>query len=116
MHVTPKGFVVLCTAPTEEDAARLARGLVEARLAACVNLVFPIRSVYRWQDEVHDEAEHLMLIKTAPDRFEALRDWILANHPYEAPEVVALPVAAGSEAYLSWLLAETRPRKSGGAG
>ncbi len=104
-----EGLVVLCTAPSSDEAARLARGLVEARLCACVNLVSPIRSVYRWKGEVHDEAEHLLLIKTARDRFDAVRAWILANHPYEVPEVLALPVVDGSSAYLGWLFDETRP-------
>jgi periplasmic divalent cation tolerance protein len=106
-------MVVLCTAPSEEDAARLARELVEARVCACVNLVSPVRSIYRWEGEVHDEAEHLLVIKTSSDRFEPLRDLILAKHPYEAPEVIALPIVAGSEAYLSFIVDETRPAPAG---
>ncbi len=110
MADSPEALVVLCTAPSAEEAAGLARAVVDARLAACVNLVSPIRSIYRWQEAVHDEPEHLMVVKTTRDRFESLRAFLLENHPYEVPEVLALPVAAGSDDYLAWLVAETRPR------
>jgi len=101
-------LVVLVTAPTPERAAELARALVEERLAACGNVVPGVRSIYRWEGKVEDEPEALLVLKTTRDRFEALRDRVLALHPYQAPEVLALPVEAGSARYLAWLVAETR--------
>ncbi len=101
-------LVVLVTAPTADQAAELARAVVEERLAACGNVVPAIRSIYRWEGAVQDDAEALLVLKTTRDRFEALRDRLLALHPYQVPEVLALPVEAGSAAYLAWLAAETR--------
>jgi periplasmic divalent cation tolerance protein len=101
-------LVVLVTTPTPEKAAEIARALVEERLAACGNVVPGLRSIYRWQGDVQDDAEALLLLKTTRDRFEALRARVLALHPYELPEVVALPVEAGSAPYLAWIAGETR--------
>lgn len=100
-------LVVLVTAPGAEEAARLARTLVEERLAACGNVVPGLRSIYRWEGEVRDEGEALLLLKTTRARFAALRERVLALHPYEVPEVLALPVEAGGERYLAWVGAET---------
>lgn len=100
-------LVVLVTAPTAERAAEMARTLVEERLAACGNVVPGIRSIYRWEGEVQDDEEVLLVLKTTRERFEALRERVLALHPYEVPEVLALPVEAGSEKYLAWLEGET---------
>lgn len=97
--------VVLCACPDESTARNLASGLVGAGLAACVNVLSQVRSVYRWQGQVHDEAEALMIIKTTRDAYPALEAWLLERHPYEVPEMLALPVAAGSERYLAWLTA-----------
>ncbi len=101
-------IVVLVTAPTAEKAAEIARAVVEERLAACGNVVPGIRSLYRWQGKIQDEPEALLLLKTTRARFEALRERVLALHPYDVPEVVALPVEAGSAPYLAWIDAETR--------
>ena len=101
--------VALSTAPDGETAARIARALVEERLAACVNLVPAVRSIYRWQDRVEDEAEVLLVIKTRAERVAALAARLRALHPYELPELVALPVAAGLGSYLEWVAAETAP-------
>jgi periplasmic divalent cation tolerance protein len=101
-------LVVLVTAPSAEKAAELARQLVEERLAACGNVLPGIRSIYRWEGKVQDEPEALLVLKTHRDRFEALRDRVLALHPYQVPEVLALPVEAGSEQYLAWVTGETR--------
>lgn len=98
--------VVLVTAPDEEKAAALARTLVEERLIACANLVPKIRSIYRWQGAVHDEPEVLLVMKTRAERFAALAERVKALHPYTVPEVLQLPVGAGSEAYLRWVLDE----------
>jgi periplasmic divalent cation tolerance protein len=99
--------VVLVTAPDAEVGARLARELVEARLAACVNLVGSVRSVYRWEGRVEDEAEVLLVIKTRAERFAALEARVRELHPYEVPEVLALAAAGGSRAYLDWVAAES---------
>jgi periplasmic divalent cation tolerance protein len=104
-----EALVVLVTAPSAEEAARLARLAVEARLAACGSVVPGLRSIYRWEGRVHDEAEALLVLKTTRPRFEALRALLLAEHPYDVPEVLALPVEAGSEHYLAWLAGETTP-------
>ncbi len=98
-------LVVLCTVGSAEDAERLARALVERRLAACVNVVPGVVSVYRWREQVERDEERLLVIKTRASRFEALKAGILELHPYELPEVVALPVAAGHAPYLAWLAA-----------
>lgn len=95
--------VVLVTAPSDEVAAMLARTLVEERLAACGNIVRDVRSIYRWQGEVHDEMEVLLLLKTTTVRVAALTNRITELHPYEVPEVLALPVSAGLGSYLSWV-------------
>ncbi len=99
-------LVVLVTAPDAEVAARLARELVEARLAACGNVLPGLRSIYRWEGQVHDEPEALLVLKTTRARFEALREAVLQRHPYQVPEVIALPVEAGSAPYLAWLGAQ----------
>lgn len=96
-------LVVFVTTPSAEVAAGLARALVEARLAACGNVVPGLRSIYRWEGKVEDEAEVLLLLKTTRERLPALRDEVLRRHPYQVPEVVALPVEGGSAAYLDWV-------------
>ena len=101
-------LVVLVTAPSAEVAAGLARTLVQERLAACGNVLPEVRSIYRWDGQLREDAEALLVLKTTRDRLEALRDRVLALHPYQVPEVLALPVEAGSAAYLSWLASETR--------
>jgi periplasmic divalent cation tolerance protein len=100
-------LLVLVTAPDPDRAAEIARALVEERLAACGNVLSGLRSIYRWEGKVQDEPEALLLLKTTRARFEALRARVLALHPYQVPEVIALPVEAGSAAYLAWIAAET---------
>ena len=99
---------VLITAPDEETARRIARALVEERLAACVNLLPGVRSIYRWQGAVEEAAEVLLIAKTHAERVAALAARVRALHPYELPEVVVLPVSDGSDAYLRWVVAESR--------
>ncbi len=101
-------IVVLVTTPTPERAAEIARALVEERLAACGNVVPGVRSIYRWEGKVQEDAEALLVLKTTRGRFEALRERVLSLHPYDVPEVIALPVEAGSAPYLAWIAAETR--------
>jgi periplasmic divalent cation tolerance protein len=101
-------IVVLCTVPDEDTADRLARGLVEARLAACVNAIPGVKSYYRWNGKTEVDSEIQLLIKTQRTRFEELAAWIRTHHPYEVPETVALPADQVSESYLRWALEETR--------
>jgi periplasmic divalent cation tolerance protein len=101
--------VVLCTVPNEEVGVRIAHSLLEERLAACVNLLPQVRSLYRWNGAVQDDREQLLIIKTQRDRYEALEQRVRALHPYEVCEVLALDVSAGSAPYLDWVLQETRP-------
>jgi periplasmic divalent cation tolerance protein len=96
-------IVVLSTCDSQEQAARLARHLVEQRLAACVNILAQVRSFYRWNEKVEDAGEWMLVIKSRRDLFLALRAEIEKMHSYEVPEIVALPVVDGSEAYLRWL-------------
>lgn len=100
--------VVYCTCPDAAAAETLARGLVEQRLAACVNILPEIRSIYRWQGDVQNDAECLMVIKTTQAAFHQLQVWLLDHHPYDEPEVIAVPVTDGSPAYLDWVAAETK--------
>ena len=100
-------IVVLCTVPDEDTAQRLARGLVEARLAACVNAIPGVKSYYRWKGKTEVDSEIQLLIKTQRARFDELEAWIRANHPYEVPEIVALAADRVSESYLRWALEET---------
>lgn len=97
------GAVVLSTVGKPEDAERIARELVERRLAACVNIVPGLTSVYRWKGNVERDSELLLVIKTRLDRFEPLREVLVSAHPYEVPEVIVLPIVAGHAAYLAWL-------------
>jgi periplasmic divalent cation tolerance protein len=101
--------VVLSTVATAEDAARVARALVERRLAACVNVVPAVRSIYRWKGRVEEDEERLLVIKTRGDRFEALREALVALHPYELPEAIVLPIEAGHTPYLAWIDESVRP-------
>jgi periplasmic divalent cation tolerance protein len=100
-------LVILVTAPGAAEAAALARALVEERLAACGNVVPGLRSIYRWEGKVQEDTEALLVLKTTRARFEALRERILALHPYQVPEVLALPVEAGSAPYLAWIAGAT---------
>jgi periplasmic divalent cation tolerance protein len=95
--------VVLITVPSEEVARSIARALVEERLAACVNLVPGLTSIYRWQGEVAEDQEVLLIIKTTTFAFPRLKERVLALHPYTVPEIIALPIAEGHGAYLDWL-------------
>lgn len=96
-------IAVLCTVGTAADAGRIARALVEQRLAACVNVVAQVTSVYRWKGAIETAEERLLVIKTRGERFEALRQAIVSLHPYEVPEVIALPIEGGHRPYLEWL-------------
>jgi periplasmic divalent cation tolerance protein len=96
-------IVVLTTCDSPEQAERIARHLVEQRVAACVNILPAVRSIYRWKEKLEDTSELLLVIKTRRDLFARLRSEIEKTHSYEVPEVIAMPVIDGSEAYLTWL-------------
>ena len=100
-------LLVLTHLPNAESAQSLARDLVEQRLAACVNILAPCRSLYRWQGKVEDAEEVPLLIKTTATRYNALEAAICARHPYELPEIIAVTVACGLPDYLAWVAAET---------
>ena len=99
--------VVLVTAPGEEEALKIARALVEEKLAACANIVKGVRSIYSWKGQVCDDPEVLLIVKTTEQRFGPLKRRIREVHPYEVPEIIALPVLAGGEPYLEWVRKET---------
>ena len=102
-------LLVLCTCPDQESATRIAERLVDERLAACVSLVPGLTSIYRWQGAIKREAEVLLLVKTVAGRFAALSERLRALHPYEVPEIIALPITAGLPDYLSWMTTCTQP-------
>jgi periplasmic divalent cation tolerance protein len=95
--------VVFITAPTDEEAALIAKSVVESKLAACVNIIRSIRSIYSWQGKVEDDNEVLMIVKTRQELFESLSARVKELHSYDVPEVIALPIVKGSEDYLTWL-------------
>lgn len=96
-------IVVLITVSKEEEAAKIARALIDSRLAGCVNIVKNIRSIYHWQGKIEDEAEVLMIAKTTRDLFAPLSQKVKELHSYSVPEIIALPVVDGSNDYLNWL-------------
>jgi len=107
--------VVLVTAPTADAAAGVARALVEEGLAACGNVVPGIRSIYRWEGKVADEPEALLVLKTERRLVAALKERLPALHPYQVPELLALPVEDGLARYLEWIASAVRPRAPGRA-
>jgi periplasmic divalent cation tolerance protein len=107
--------LVLVTAGAEEEAAKIARVLVDERLASCVNIVPRIRSIYRWQGRVEDDAETLLLIKTAEASLPALEERVRALHSYEVAEVIALDLDQGSAPYLKWLAESCKAPEAGSA-
>lgn len=95
--------IVLTTAGSPQEAEKIARALVERRLAACVNVIPQIQSVYRWKEKIEQETEWLLIIKTRLNIFESVRDAIKELHSYDLPECIMLDVSDGSEAYLNWI-------------
>lgn len=100
-------IVVLITASQEDEAATIAKTLIDERLAACVNIVKDIRSLYRWQGAVEDEGEVLMVVKTQERLFEDLKNRVQQLHSYSVPEIIALPIVKGFENYVQWIKEET---------
>jgi periplasmic divalent cation tolerance protein len=106
-HEAVHGICVIYSTAPSSHAAGLARSLIEKNLVACVNIT-PVRSLYRWEGEFCDDDEHLLIIKTSHDRAEAVIRAIKAEHPYELPEIIVLPVSDGYMPYIDWVKAETR--------
>jgi periplasmic divalent cation tolerance protein len=101
-------LLVITNAPDRAVAERLADMLIAQQLAACVNILAPCRSVYRWKGAVQHDEEHPMLIKTTAERYAALEQALRSGHPYELPEIIAVPIERGLPAYLDWVAAETK--------
>ena len=101
--------LVLTTFPSDKDATSFARALVEEKLAACVSVLPPMQSTYRWQGAIEEATERQVLIKTTAVNVDVLQLRVKALHPYDVPEFMVFPVASGSPDYLSWLAEETRP-------
>jgi len=101
-------LLVVTNVPDRGTAEKLADMLIERGLAACVNILAPCRSVYRWKGAVQHDEEHPMLIKTTAERYAALEQALRAGHPYELPEIIAVPIERGLPAYLDWVADETR--------
>jgi len=108
--------IVLTTAGTYEEARKLAHLVVERKLAACVNIIPRIESIYRWQGAVEQNEEFLLVMKTTRDRFAELRSTIHQNHSYEVPECLALAIEEGSDKYLGWIAQSVAPPESGSPG
>ena len=102
-------LLVLTNLPDRASAEKLAESLIGSRLAACVNILAPCRSVYRWKGAVQHDEEHPVLVKTTTERYAALEAAIRTGHPYELPEIIAVPIERGLPAYLDWVKAETKP-------
>ena len=101
-------IVTLCTVPDRECGEKIARALVDEHLAACVNIVPGVASVYRWKGKVERAEECLLIIKTGVSRFDVLKRRIQELHPYELPEIIALPIIHGSREYLKWITDSTK--------
>lgn len=109
MDNSNENIVVLVTASNETEGAKLAKQIIEKRLAACVNLVPTIRSFFWWQGRIDEQAETLLAIKTAPRLLNELIATVQAHHSYQVPEIIALPIVAGAANYLEWLNGELKP-------
>ena len=103
-----EAIVVLVTCGSEEEATKIANSLVEERIAACVSIISPVRSIYRWEGKIWDEKEWLLIKKTQKERFEDLEKKVKSLHSYSVPEVIALPIVEGSAPYLKWLEETTK--------
>src|SRR6476659_4254350 len=101
-------LLVLTNLPDRAAAERLAELVIEKKLAACVNILAPCRSVYRWKGAVQHDEEHPMLLKTTAERYPELEKALRAGHPYELPEIIAVPISQGLPDYLAWVAAETK--------
>jgi periplasmic divalent cation tolerance protein len=108
---TPSALLVFTTLPDPDSARALARQLVEARLAACVNVMSPCQSIYRWRGQVNEDGEIPLIIKTSAANYDRIEAFVREHHPYELPELVALDITRGLPGYLAWLTEETTEHK-----
>jgi periplasmic divalent cation tolerance protein len=106
-YLQTEDIAVFITAPNEDLAVKIARSLVEARLAACANIIKGVRSIYMWQGKAEDTEEVFMIVKTRRELFDKLKSKVKELHSYEVPEIIALPITAGSDDYLKWLREST---------
>ena len=102
-NIQAEDIVIIITTPSEDLAVTIARALVETRLAACANIIKGVRSIYSWQGRIEDDTEVLMIVKTRRELFDQLKTKVKELHSYEVPEIIALPIVAGSDDYLKWL-------------
>ena len=107
-----KGLVVYTTVPSKKMGEVIARRLVETRLAACVNILPHVESIFRWEGKIETAGEFILIIKTVESRLDALIEKIKKLHDYDVPEIVAVPIVGGSSDYLTWLQAETEPEST----
>lgn len=96
--------IAITTCPNSEVATQLAKAIVEQKLAACVNILPAIQSIYQWQGQIESETESLLIIKTMHNKLEPLQNFILRNHPYDVPEFISLGIESGSKPYLDWIM------------
>lgn len=108
MTIPHELIVIFCTVPDDETAERLAKGLVEKRLAACVKVIPGVRSFYRWEGKIEVGSEVQMLVKTQRSQFEAIDEWLQEQHPYEVPELVAVSASDVAEPYAKWAVEQTQ--------
>lgn len=101
-------IVVLITTPNEEEAVKIAKTLVEEKLAGCINIIKNIRSIYSWQGKIEDDSEVLMIVKTRSELFEELEKRVKSMHSYTVPEIISMDIKKGSESYLKWLIEVTK--------
>ena len=104
-------IIVYITAGTLEEAKRISRELVEKKLAACVNIVGGVTSIYRWRGRIEESGEYLLIVKTVKEKYSELEDSVRHLHSYEVPEIIAVPVEAGYERYIKWVVEETDPTR-----
>lgn len=100
--------VIFCTVPSKDDGKKIGNNLVKNRLAACVNIISGLTSIYEWKGELCEDSECLLIIKSRQELFEKIKEEIFSNHPYELPEIVSLPINDGLEPYLDWIKENTK--------
>ena len=101
--VSMTNYIIAISTCNPEDAAHISKNLIESRKCACVNIIKGIRSIYHWKDNIEDEEESLLLMKTEADRESELKDALFKVHPYETPEFITIPILSGASAYLEWI-------------
>ena len=109
--MTSEILIVWCNCPDAQTAQELATGLIQARLAACVNVLAPVQSIYHWDNGIETQAEVPLMVKTTNAAYPALEQWLQSHHPYTIPEIIALPVTHGLPAYLNWVRNELLENK-----